>query len=87
MANELVKVDEVVEVVEEIAEAVVPMAYAVVMPPFMMNNRAIIDAMPQLPPALASNPTTTPTSGSNVTSLYPSRSASVYSASSFVLEI
>ncbi|OAV88172.1 hypothetical protein PTTG_29125 [Puccinia triticina 1-1 BBBD Race 1] len=49
---------------------------------FMMNNRAIIDAMPQLPPALASNPTTTPTSGSNVTSLYPSCSASVYSASS-----
>ncbi|OAV85156.1 hypothetical protein PTTG_30744, partial [Puccinia triticina 1-1 BBBD Race 1] len=82
MANELVEVAEVVEVVEEIAEAVVPMAYAVVMPPFMMNNRAIINAMPQLPPALASNPTTTPTSGSNITSLYPSRSASVYSASS-----
>ncbi|OAV99499.1 hypothetical protein PTTG_01387 [Puccinia triticina 1-1 BBBD Race 1] len=47
-----------------------------------MNNQAIIDAMPQLPPALASNPPTTPTSGSNVTSLYPSRSAAVYSASS-----
>ncbi|WAQ87849.1 hypothetical protein PtA15_8A756 [Puccinia triticina] len=67
------------KLVEEIAQAVVPMAYAAVMPSvgtahpfagenmtfipkryflflfhsFMMNNQAIIDAMPQLPPALA----------------------------------
>ncbi|OAV85533.1 hypothetical protein PTTG_30453, partial [Puccinia triticina 1-1 BBBD Race 1] len=48
----------------------------------MSKNRAIIEAMPQLPPVFASHPRTATTSGSFITPLFPSRSASVYSASS-----
>ncbi|WAQ82717.1 hypothetical protein PtA15_3A81 [Puccinia triticina] len=48
----------------------------------MSKNGAIIEAMPQLPPVFASHPRTATTSGSFITPLFPSRSASVYSASS-----